>query len=208
VTRLARAAAAALTVLAVATPVALLPGPSSATSATAATAATSPSPSYDGPVEDYAPYQPQRKCRDTARPGTQELAGWINASYGAGSALASIRACDSGGVSEHKAGRAIDWSVDATDADQRHQARAFLDALFATDSDGNAHALARRMGIMYVIWNDHMWASYDSFDRKDYLSSGCASVERCSVTLRHRDHVHISLSRAGSRGDTSWFSRD
>lgn len=181
--------------LAVGSPVALLAAPSSA------------STPYDGPVDDYASYQPQKNCSDTPRPGTQELADWIDASYGAGAAVASMRPCDSGGVSEHKAGRAIDWSVDATHPGQRRQARAFLDALLATDGDGNADALARRMGIMYVIWNDHMWASWNSFHRTDYLSAGCATVMTCSVTLRHRDHVHISLSRAGARRDTSWYTR-
>jgi hypothetical protein len=183
-------------VLTVTTPVPLLAGPASA------------STTYDGPVEDYATYQPQKRCHDTARPGTQELAEWIDTEYRGGPALASIQACDSGGSSEHKAGRAIDWTVDATDDDQRKEARAFRKALFATDADGNQHALARRMGIMYVIWNDHMWASYDHFARKDYLNAGCASVDACSVTLRHRDHVHLSLSRAGARGETSWYERD
>ena len=193
---LVRAAAVVLTTLAVATPLGVLAGPASAT------------PAYDGPVEDYASYQPQERCRDVARPGTQELAEWIDARYDGGAALASIRSCDSGGVSEHKAGRAIDWTLDASDPDQREVARAFLDKVFTPDGDDNAHALARRMGIMYVIWNDHMYASYDTFAREDYLNGGCPSVEKCSVTLLHRDHVHISLSRRGGRGETSWYQRD
>ena len=188
------AAAAALAALAVATPL-----------TTAVPASASP---YAGPVEDYASYQPQERCRDVARPGTQELAEWIDARYDGGAALASIRACDSGGVSEHKAGRAIDWTLDASDPGQREVARAFLDKVFTTDGDDNAHALARRMGIMYVIWNDRMFASYDTFVREDYLNAGCTAVERCSVTLRHRDHMHISLSRPGGRGETSWYQRD
>ena len=191
-----RAAAAAAATVAVATPVTVLAGPASA------------APLYDGPVEGYASYQPQERCRDTARPGTQELAEWINARYDGGEAVASIRAFDSGGVSEHKAGRAIDWMLDASDPDERKVARAFLEKVFTTDGDDNAHALARRMGIMYVIWNDRMYASYDTFAREDYLNAGCTSVEKCSVTLRHRDHVHISLSRPGARGETSWYERD
>jgi hypothetical protein len=193
--RIARAAAAALTVLAVATPVSLLAAPASAAT------------TYDDPVEPYAAYQPQRTCRDTPRAGTRELATWIDATYGGGAALASIRACDSGGASEHKAGRAIDWMIDVTDRAQRREARSFLREAFATDVDGNPHALARRMGIMYVIWNDHMWASYDHFGRKDYLNGACSSLAKCSVTLRHRDHVHLSLSGRGSRGLTSWYER-
>jgi hypothetical protein len=193
--RLAHAVGASLTAVLLATPPTVLAGPASA------------APTYDGPVEDYAPYQPQKHCRDTPRAGTRELAVWIDARYAGGPALASIRACSSGGASEHKNGRAIDWSMDATDADQRHEVRRFLDRIFATDGEDNPHALARRMGIMYVIWNDHMWASYDGFDRKGYRNASCASVQSCSVTLRHRDHVHLSLSRAGGRGDTSWFHR-
>ncbi len=58
---------------------------------------------------------------------------------------------------------------------------------------------------MYVIWNDHMYAAYDTFAKRDYLSSSCPSRKKCSATLRHRDHVHISLSKAGGRGTTSWY---
>ena len=190
--RLARVAAAALTTAAATS---ALSGPVSA------------APTYDGPVEDYASYEPQERCRDTARPGTRELAGWIDARFSGGSALASVRACSSGGTSEHKDGRAIDWSMDAADRDQRREVRRFLGKLFATDAGGNPHALARRMGIMYVIWNDHSWASYDRFAREDYRNASCAQVSTCSATLRHRDHVHISLSRAGGGADTSWYER-
>jgi hypothetical protein len=83
----------------------------------------------------------------------------------------------------------------------------FLERIFAEDGDGHEHALARRMGIMYVIWNDRIYASYDEFARRDYENS-CPSLKKCSATLRHRDHVHISLSRPGGRGVTSWYTAD
>ncbi len=161
---------------------------------------------YDGPPEDYASYQPQTRCRDTARPGTRMLARWVNRRFSGGTASASVRPCSSG-TSEHKDGRAIDWAMDAGKRADRREVRRFLDRLFATDSDGNAHARARRMGVMYVIWNDHMYASYaDSFARRDYVSSSCDRLRSCSATLRHRDHVHISLSKPGGRGVTSWYT--
>ena len=31
------------------------------------------------------------------------------------------------------------------------------------------------MGIMYIIWNDHMYSAWDQFEREDYLSSSCKS---------------------------------
>jgi hypothetical protein len=161
---------------------------------------------YAAPPEDYASYQPQTKCRETARPGTRELATWINAEFSGGTATASVRACDSGGASEHKDGRAIDWSMDASRKKQRREVNEFLTQLFAEDGDGHRHALARRMGIMYVIWNDHMYASYGEFAKRDYKSSSCPTLKGCSATLRHRDHVHISLSRPGGRGATSWYA--
>jgi hypothetical protein len=158
------------------------------------------------PVDDYAPYQPQKRCSPQAKPGTVVLARWVVRRHGG--ALGGIsRPCRIGGVSEHKEGRAIDWTLDARSASDRGRARAFLQRVFATDRRGNPHAKARRMGIMYVIWNDRIWSAYDRFDRRDYLHSSCKSRRKCSRTLRHRDHVHISLSRKGGFGRTSWYAR-
>ena len=70
---------------------------------------------------------------------------------------------------------------------------------------GEPAELARRMGIMYVIWNDHIYASYDQFRVRAYRSSSCKTLATCSKTLRHRDHMHISLIRAGGAGRTSWY---
>ena len=80
-----------------------------------------------------------------------------------------------------------------------------MDRIFATDARGNTDAWARRMGVMYVIWNDRMYAAYDGFAARPYLSSGCRTRRTCSPTLRHRDHMHISLTRQGAKGATSWY---
>jgi hypothetical protein len=159
---------------------------------------------YDEPVEDYASYDPQKTCRDTAKPGTKVLAGWINRKFSGGTATASIRACSAGGTTEHKDGRAIDWSMDATKKAHRLEVKRFLAKLFAEDTQGNAHAKARRMGVMYIIWNDRMHRSYQEFAAGDYRP--CTPLRSCSATVRHRDHVHISLSRAGGKGATSWYA--
>jgi hypothetical protein len=156
------------------------------------------------PLEDFASYDPQTTCTRKPRAGTVELGEYLLATYG-GSGGAVNRPCQGGGTSEHKDGRAVDWTLSAASRADRRLASTFLKAAFAPDASGEPAALARRMGIMYVIWDDTMYAAYRGFAPERYLSSGCRSVKRCSPTLRHRDHVHISLSKAGARGLTSFY---
>lgn len=156
------------------------------------------------PIEAPASYDPQTTCRKKPRKGTIALGEYLVATYG-GSGGATERPCSDAGTSEHKDGRAVDWTLDATSPADRALADAFLQDAFAPDSAGDADALARRMGIMYVIWNDHMYAAYRGFQPEPYLSSSCRSKRTCSPTLRHRDHLHISLSKAGAKALTSFY---
>jgi hypothetical protein len=156
------------------------------------------------PIEDYASYQPQTRCSPKAKPGTEVLARWLVRRYG-GAVGGISRACSRTATSEHAEGRALDWTLDATSGRGRRVARAFLRDAFATDRAGNPDALARRMGIMYVIWDDRMYPAWSGFEPERYLSSSCPRRRRCSATLRHRNHVHVSLTRSAARGTTSWF---
>ena len=158
---------------------------------------------YLMPLEDYAGYQPQSTCRQTPKAGILLLADWLTARGGGYGPIS--RPCSDAGTSEHKESRAFDWLLDARSDADKALAAALLEEIFAPDDTGAPHALARRMGIMYVIWNDHMYASYDGFVAKRYLSSSCRSKRTCSPTLRHRDHMHISLTRQGAKGTTSWY---
>jgi hypothetical protein len=160
-------------------------------------------PAHAAPIEDYASYEPQTRCSPKAKPGTVYLARWVARKYG-GSLGPISRPCG-GGTSEHSEGRAFDWMVSARKKADRQRVDRFLELVFRTRS-GEAHAWARRMGIMYVIWDDRMWAAYDTFRPKAYLSSSCRTRKRCSDTLRHRNHVHVSLTRAGGKGTTSWYA--
>jgi hypothetical protein len=159
----------------------------------------------NAPVEPYAQYQPQTACSPRAKLGTQALGHWIVRGYGGGYGRIS-GPCKGSSVSEHKEGRAFDWSLNAAKAADRARATRFLNRVFATGPSGEPAELARRMGIMYVIWSDHIYASYDEFGVRAYKSSGCKRIATCSKTLRHRDHMHISLSRAGGQGRTSWYA--
>ena len=156
------------------------------------------------PVEDYASYDPQTRCTHKPRVGTVALGAWLVATYG-GSGGAVNRPCSGSGTSEHKDGRAVDWVLDADKPADRKLARTFLEAAFATDAEGNPAALARRMGIMYIIWSDRFYPAYHQFQPEKYLSSSCRSKRKCSKTLRHRNHLHISLSKAGAKALTSFY---
>jgi hypothetical protein len=160
------------------------------------------------PIEDYASYDPSRKCHPKPFAGTQELGRWVSRQHGGGY-VGTVRPCrpKDGPTSDHQTGRAFDWSADATKARDRKRVKAFLRRVFAPDRFGNRDALARRMGIAYIIWNDEMYPAWEEFRAEPYLSSSCPRKKRCSKTLRHRDHVHVSLSRAGARARTSWYER-
>ena len=158
---------------------------------------------YLMPLEPYAGYQPQSTCRRTPKPGVLLLADWLVARGGGYGPIS--RSCAGSSTSEHKESRAFDWLLDARSDTDQALAAALLDELFAPDDTGQPHALARRMGIMYIIWDDTMYASYDGFLAKRYLSSSCRKRRTCSPTLRHRDHMHISLTRQGAKGRTSWY---
>ena len=192
----------------VAMPLVLALGGSTAATAdepvTSARGTVTSSAPYLMPLEDYAGYQPQSACRQTPKAGVLLLADWLTARGGGYGPIS--RPCSGSSTSEHKESRAFDWLLDARSDADKALAAALLDEIFAPDDTGAPHALARRMGIMYVIWNDHMYSAWDQFDRDSYLSSSCKRRKRCSPTLRHRDHVHISLSRAGARGKTSWYA--
>jgi len=154
-------------------------------------------------IEDYAEYQPQKKCSPKAKPGTKALARWLVRRDGGHGPTS--RSCKGSGTSEHKDGRAFDWTLDVRRKQDRRVAGEFLEYAFATDKRGNEHAMARRMGIMYIIWSDHMYSAWDRFEGEPYLSSSCKRRRSCSPTLRHRDHMHISLGGPGARGATSWY---
>jgi hypothetical protein len=156
-------------------------------------------------VEPYAHYEPQSYCSPWAKPGARLLGRWIVSGYG-GRAGAISRSCAGRSVSEHKEGRAFDWTLNAASAADRARAARFLQRIFATGPSGEPAELARRMGVMYVIWNDRFYAAYRQFVPRPYLSSGCRTLAGCSRTLRHRDHLHISLTRAGGMARTSWYA--
>lgn len=153
------------------------------------------SPSYEG----------QAQCDPAAKVGTQKLADLIKATYGANQTVWIPRACDIGGQSEHKEGRALDWMTSVRDPQQRANAETFLAWLLGPDQFGNPYGNAMRLGVMYIGWNDRIWRGYD-IERGWTELKGCFSTPASgSDTVCHRNHIHISLTWDGASGRTSFW---
>jgi hypothetical protein len=147
-------------------------------------------------IEIFSPYQAQSTCNPTPKPGTLALSKLVMAAYPGTGSSGIARDCSIGGLSEHKEGRAWDWHVVYTNPKQRAQAADFVHWLFATDAYGNKFAEARRLGIMYVIWNHKIWGSYNA-------NSGWRPYTGADP---HTGHMHISLSWAGAQKKTSYWT--
>ena len=147
-------------------------------------------------IEVMPPYQPQTFCSPTVKPGTQALADKLTATYSGTAIVSLVRPCGSD-TSEHYDGRAIDWGVDHRNTKQEAQGKAFLHWLFATDAAGDDHAMVRRLGVMYIIWNKQIWGSWS----QKWEPYSCSGVTAC-----HVDHMHISLDWSGAMKKTSFWT--
>lgn len=160
-----------------------------------AASAAPPTPSFGSAIDRYASYVGQTTCDPVAKPGVVGFRDLIKAEYGRGD-MGIVRACDAGGTSEHKEGRALDYAFNAGDPAQVAQANDLLNWLLATDRYGNTHALARRFGLMYVIWNRRIWKAYEP----------SAGWQAYNGDNPHTDHIHFSFSWAGARKQTTWWT--
>jgi hypothetical protein len=143
-------------------------------------------------IDAYASYVGQSTCSGTSKPGVVAFKNLVLATYPCTSSGGIVRGCSVGGTSEHKEGRAWDWMVNAPST----AVDSMLGWLLATDSFGNKHAMARRLGIMYMIWNRKMWRAYRPNDGwQAYTGSN-----------PHTDHVHFSFSWAGAKKTTSYWN--
>lgn len=148
-----------------------------------------------GAIEPHAHHDPQTDCTRDEQPGVEAVRDLVLAAYPGTRDGGIVRACDRGGPSEHKEGRAWDWMVDAHDPEEAAQAGQLLSWLLATDEDGNEQAMARRLGVMYVIWDGRIWSQERADEGwRDY---GGASP--------HTDHVHLSFTRRGAAMETTYW---
>ncbi len=152
-----------------------------------------PNKNFSAAIDPYARYDGQKKCDPTPKPGVVAFKNFVLSIYPCTGSYGISRSCNVGGRSEHKEGRAWDWKLKYP----HPAATNFLKWLLDTDSQGNKHAMARRFGIMYMIWNKKIWKSYQA-------SRGWQAYHGASP---HRDHVHFSFSwDAAYKKTTYWTS--
>ncbi len=183
-------------------------GLSTAESATAV-APTLPRPPGGLPsgIESLARYVPATSCDAHAKAGTVAFAALLKSATGVNSNIPRNCGADALSTSEHYDGRAVDYFVSSRSATSRAKANAVIAWLLATDSKGQRYANARRLGVMYIIWNGKIWGAYRPSDGwREY--SGCSKLTRAAYdTTCHRNHMHLSLSWEGAHKRTSWWTK-
>jgi hypothetical protein len=157
-------------------------------------------------IEGLAPYVPPTGCDLRSRVGSVKLAKLLQATYANTYGLS--RTCTSATIpsSEHFDGRAVDSFFDVRHATESADASAVLGWLLATDKAGNRYANARRLGVMYLIWNNKIWSSYRSSEGWRPYSTCATTPTAAYDTTCHRNHIHVSLSWEGANGRTSFWT--
>ena len=175
----------------------LMTVPLFAATAQAAGIPAPPSKKLPSALDIAPPYEPQRTCDPTAKPGVVAFAELMKKYYAATSrtTYGISRACTTE-VTEHSDGRALDWMLNVKDPTQKAIADSVTRWLSAPDAQGRPGAMARRFGIMYIIWNRQMWRAYDP-------ARGWAPY---TGPVPHTDHIHFSFSWDGALGRTSWWT--
>jgi hypothetical protein len=151
----------------------------------------------EGDRYDYA-----HKCGPHSTPGIRRLTRWVDRHFRGD--YWGVYRCEKlghGTKSLHSEGRALDWRLDAGRKREKRQANFLIERLLATDENGNAHALARRMGVQEIIFNCKSW-----FSGADRMSpySACEGGHTDRTTA-HKNHIHIGLNTQGARAKTSFW---
>ena len=146
-------------------------------------------------VEPYTPYQPQVSCDPHVKAGTAAFRSLMFRRFGHRRDLGVVRSCGYGGLSEHKEGRAWDWGLNYRNKADRATAREAITWLTEPVRDEPA-ARARRLGVMYMIWNKRIWSPYSTDGWRPYDGAS-----------PHRDHIHFSFTWNGATKRVSWWTK-
>ena len=183
-----------------------LAAPVVAASPAAAVAVTPTEKAFSPAIDGMPGWERESGCSPTEKPGPRYLRRLLLATYGPLSSNI-VRQC-TGADSGHEEGRALDWMTSVRVPEQKEMADAFVAWLQAPDSFGNPEAMARRLGISYVIWNNQTWRAYDPA-RGWTEYNGCLARKKHKKafdTFCHRNHVHVSFTWDGALRRTSYYT--
>lgn len=140
-------------------------------------------------VDTQPSYVGQASCDPIDKPGATAYAQLMKSNYGKG--VAGISRWCNASQSEHSEGRAIDWMLNVTKPEEKAVADSATAWLTANNGEN-----ARRLGVMYLIWNKKMWRAYAP-ERGWQPYTGAHP---------HTDHIHTSLTWDGALKRTSWWT--
>ena len=155
---------------------------------------------FTSQIEVAQPYVGQTTCDPVAKPGVVAFREMLLRNYPGTGSLGIVGDCGRAGQTEHKEGRAFDWAVSINNSQQVAQVNEVMTWLTQPDRYGNQYAMAKRLGLMYMIWNSRMWRSYNS---SSYSANTWSPYNGPS---RHTDHVHFSFGWNGAQKATSFWN--
>lgn len=148
------------------------------------------------PAEPYVVGDRPSTCTVTPTAGAMKFRDFVIGHLGGGnSGISPGGGCR--GSSFHNEGRAWDWTVDAEKPEEHERVGRLFDWLFSPGPSGEPDEMLRRVGIQEIIWDREIWTTKSKAWRP-YQPSG-------NKTIEHRDHVHFSFGRPGSKAETSFF---
>lgn len=101
--------------------------------------------------------------------------------------------------SNHAQGRALDVMVGRSGGGYNTaRGRGIVNWLLASDQYGNQNAVARRLGVQQILYEDRCWNSDGDRGIKTW-----AAMRPCGIG--HFDHVHVDLTVAGADGRVSYW---
>ena len=171
-----------------------------------AVAVTPTEKSFSTSIDGFPTWERESGCDPVEKKGPKLLRRLLLATYGPMSSniVRPCTAADSG----HEEGRALDWMVNVRVPAQKEMGDAFVAWLQAPDGYGNPEAMARRLGISYVIWNNRTWRAYDPA-RGWTEYNGCLAQKKQKKlwdNTCHRTHVHVSFTWDGANKRTSYYT--
>jgi hypothetical protein len=149
------------------------------------------------PIDEYRSDPTGQACATGPQAGATALRNELQRRFGGRGEIFNCRPVRGAKrLSLHGEGRAVDWYRNVADPAEAAEAKRILGWLLGTDTQGNEHALARRMGVQEIIWNRRIWTARRHAE----------GWRAYSGVNPHTDHIHIGLNWAGARMQTSHWT--